>query len=214
MKKKNHDRVVFAVNFDPRLPSISDILKRHWRTMTLDPWMKEVFVDPPMVAFKRPTNLREKLVCAKLPSSPSRPRRSIKGMGKCKKNCPTCPYVKEEKVVKCTVSKKSTEINYQCDCKTSNVIYIITCTKCYQQYIGKTERTLDERVREHVGYIQNKQLHQPTGQHFNLPGHQLHHLQVSVMEKVFDKGRKLIETRESLYIRDFQTARLGMNKKR
>ena len=60
----------------------------------------------------------------------------------------------------------------------------------------------------------NDLLNQPTGNHFNLPGHQLSDLQVSVLEKVFSKGRKLIEIRESLYIRDFQTARFGMNTRR
>ena len=50
--KKDQDRVVFALGFDPRLPSISSIIKRHWRSMTLDPWLQEVFPEPPMVAFR------------------------------------------------------------------------------------------------------------------------------------------------------------------
>ena len=208
--KKDQDRVVFALGFDPRLPSISSIIKRHWRSMTLDPWLQEVFPEPPMVAFRRPTNLREKLICAKLPPT-GRPKRKVKGMKKCGQNCPSCPYIKEDKVVKCSTTNKNVVINSQCNCKSENVIYIVTCKKCTKQYIGKTERSLDERVREHCGYIRNKHLHQPTGNHFNLPGHQLSDLQVSVLEKVFCKGRKLIEIRESLYIRDFQTARFGMN---
>ena len=94
------------------------------------------------------------------------------------------------------------------------MVYIISCTQCPSKYIGKTERTLDERVREHIGYVRNKQLHQPTGEHFNQPGHQVHHLRASVLEKVFTKDRKFVETRESLYIREFQTTRYGLNKKK
>ena len=110
--------------------------------MTLDSWMLEVFPEPPMVAFRRPTNLREKLICAKLPPT-GRPNRKVKGMKKCGRNC---PYIKEGKVVRCSKTFKNVEVNSQCNCKTENVIYIVTCKKCSMQYIGKTERSLDERV--------------------------------------------------------------------
>ena len=53
---------------------------------------------------------------------------------------------------------------------------------------------------------------QPTGEHFNLPGHE--HLKVSVLEKVWDLGRSLLEVRESEYIRDFMTELRGMNRKK
>lgn len=166
-----------------------------------------------MVAFRRPTNLREKLVKAKLPSL-GRNKRTVKGMKKCDKGCPSCPFIQEQKEVKCTKTNKTILINSQCNCKTSNVVYIISCTKCPVKYIGKTERTLDERIREHVGYVRNKQLHQPTGEHFNQPGHQVHHLRASVLERVFTRDRKFIETRESMYIREFQTTRFGLNRKK
>ena len=80
------------------------------------------------------------------------------------------------------------------------------------QYIGKTERTLCERIREHLGYVRNKQIHQTTGDHFNQPGHRLHHLKVAVLERVFKPGRTLIEIRESLYIQTFETETHGINK--
>ena len=60
------------------------------------------------------------------------------------------------------------------------------------QYIGQTTRFLDERVREHIGYIRNlhtTHTNQPTGEHFNLPGHELHelyYLKVSILQKVYN----------------------------
>ena len=63
--------------------------------------------------------------------------------------------------------------------------------------IGQTTGSLDERVREHIGYIRNLHTNQPTGEHLNLPGHELYHLKVSVLEKVLDLGRSLLEVRES-----------------
>ena len=53
----------------------------------------------------------------------------------------------------------------------------------------------------------------PTGEHFNLYGHELYHLKVSVLEKVWDLGRSLLEARESKYIfRDLMTELRGMDR--
>ena len=50
--------------------------------MTKDPYLKEVFPEPPMVAYRRAKNLRDKLVKAKLPPPPTRKKRQLPGMKK------------------------------------------------------------------------------------------------------------------------------------
>lgn len=210
---KTPDRVVLSILYNPRLPSISQIINKHWRTMTLDPWMKEVYSLPPMVSFRRPPNLREKLIKAKVPEEINRPKRVVHGMKKCKRNCVTCPYVEVGKSVHSSYNTQSVQINGDFDCTATNVIYSIVCTKCGAQYIGKTERSLDDRAREHLGYIRNH-THHSTGQHFNGPGHGAHHLRISVLEKVWRPGTMLIKTRESMYIREFETDRHGLNKRK
>ena len=84
---------------------------------------------------------------------------------------------------------------------------------CNQEYIGQTGRKLSVRFGEHLGYVRNK-TDDPTGIHFNLPGHNLNHMEVSVLEKVFTNNRAYREQRESMWIRDFQTEVRGMNKKK
>ena len=66
-KEKTSSRPVFVMHFDPRLPSIPAIIQKHWRTMTQDPRLKEVFPAPPLVAYKRPQNIKEKLIRSKVP---------------------------------------------------------------------------------------------------------------------------------------------------
>ena len=39
---KTSTRPVFVMHFDPRLPSIPTIVKRHWRTMVQDPRLASV----------------------------------------------------------------------------------------------------------------------------------------------------------------------------
>ena len=51
---------VFSIRYDPRLPSISKIVKKHHRTMVEDdPRLKKHFQQPPMVAYKRNRNLKD-----------------------------------------------------------------------------------------------------------------------------------------------------------
>ena len=49
---------------------ISSIIKKHWRTMVQDPRMKKVFQSPPMVAYRRPPNLGDKLIRSRTPDPP------------------------------------------------------------------------------------------------------------------------------------------------
>ena len=67
VKCKTSERPVFVIHYDPRLPSVNNIIKKHYRVMTQDPKMKEVFPEPPIIAYKRQKNLREALIRAKVP---------------------------------------------------------------------------------------------------------------------------------------------------
>ena len=69
-------------------------------------------------------------------------------------------------------------------------------------------------MRELIGYIRDLHTIQPTGEHFNLPGHELYYLKVSVLEKVWDLGRSLLEVRESKYIKDFYDRTQRIEQKR
>ena len=63
---------------------------------------------------------------------------------------------------------------------------MIECQKIYwkQKYIGETDREFEERISKHRGYIHNKKLTQASGAHFNLPGHNLSDMKVTILEKV------------------------------
>ena len=140
-KVKNKQRPVFAVKFDPRLPAISNIQTKHWRSMTFqDQYMGEVFPQPPLTAFKRQKNLRDILVRAKVPE-PQRQhqQRTLRGMSRCGSNCTACPYIKTGNKVKVT-ENRYWNINRHVSCQSFNVVYLIECNKdyCKKKYIGET----------------------------------------------------------------------------
>ena len=215
VKCKVSDRPVFVVRYDPRLPHIPSIVKKHWRSMTLNPDMKIVFKKPPLVAFKRPHSIGDKLIRAKLPPAHDRPKRYLKGMKKCgKARCLTCPFVMEVKHVHSTSNNYSVMIDQEVNCQTCNVIYCITCIKCLAQYIGETQDSLNGRFLDHRGYVMRKELDKVTGAHFNQKGHSVADMRICVVEKIRNPDPNYRKERESMYIQNFGATRSLINKKR
>ena len=201
------------MEYHPALPSLSKILKKHWRVMTEDPHLAEAFPLPPMVSYRRPPNIKDKLVRSKIPAENTRPKRKIPGMKKCVYDCLTCPYVKPGKTVEASATTFRHDIEQTVDCQTANIVYCINCDKCREQYVGETEKTLSQRFAQHRGYVRNKQLDKATGAHFNLPGHQMSDMKVTIIEKVFSEDPQLRKARESHYIKKMNTKYKGMNRK-
>ena len=88
-------RPVLATPYDPRLPPISSIVAKHWRAMAdQDSYLKEVFPEPPLTAYRRQPNLRGYLIRSKVAQN-KRSSRMVKGMKKCGNGCTSCAYIKE-----------------------------------------------------------------------------------------------------------------------
>ena len=212
-KPKNSEGPVFAVTFDPRLPSLGSIQAKHWRSMKArDSYLGKVFKRPPIIAYKRQQNLRGYLVRAQVPKEQDRyPKRHLNGMNRCNKNCTACPNVSQGKNIK--INGISWKINKNLDCQSSNVIYAICCKKekCNQVYIGETKRILKFRLNDHWGYVNH--IDNATGSHFNQAGHSLADLSVTVIEKVKKLDYAYRKEREEYFIRKFNTLHRGLNRK-
>ena len=85
--------------------------------------------------------------------------------------------------------------------------------KCRQKYIGQTERKMNERFSEHKGYVNRKIISQPTGQHFNSPGHSISDMKITIIEKIKKTDQTYREERETYFIALFNTFYRGLNKK-
>jgi hypothetical protein len=53
MPKKTNVGIVLALTYTPKLPSVPQIVKKHWRTLARDPNMRKIFPAPPKVAYKQ-----------------------------------------------------------------------------------------------------------------------------------------------------------------
>ena len=123
VSKRDMDRVSFSVSYKPTLPSIPLIIAKAQSAMVTsasDPRLAEVFKKPPMVAYRRPLSITDKL--------DRREWRSVK--------LRHLWIFQKGKVVKANQSSTMATM----DCQTSNVMNYISCTKMrYRlQYVGKT----------------------------------------------------------------------------
>ena len=99
-----------------------------------------------------------------------------------------------------------------CTCKSTNIIYMIQCRRCNQQYVGETEQALNERMNSHRADIRHKRTEKPVAAHFSLPDHSVDDLQVLVIEKLRKEDAILRKIRESRWISTLETSwPKGMN---
>lgn len=68
----------------------------------------------------------------------------FKGTFKCRsKSCVYCPFIKGGDAVLSATTGKSYKILSFINCNTQFVVYVITCTLCSIQYVGRTTRRLN-----------------------------------------------------------------------
>lgn len=95
--------------------------------------------------------------------------------------CATCQHFKNTSFFKSTTTKKCYKIRHSFSCNSKNIIYLITCTKCKKQYVGKTTRPLKERINHHRTSIFTQQKRY-ISIHFNFPDHQITNLTVQAID--------------------------------
>ena len=61
------------------------------------------------------------------------------------------------------------------------------------------------RLADHCGYVINQITSKATGAHFNLPGHSLADMSITVIEQTKNNNKQKRKKRESFFIRKFNT---------
>ena len=80
---------MFAPKFDPRLPAIPNLIAKHWRSMTSqDQYLKSVFPEPLLTAFRKQNNIRSMVIKLKVAVKQKiHEERKLRGMKKCGNAC-------------------------------------------------------------------------------------------------------------------------------
>ena len=113
--------------------------------------MAELFKDPPMAAFRRPRNLKDMVVRAKLDNP--LPNGGFKTCSDTR--CLMCKHSTDTDKFTSPVTGRTYKILGNMSCRTDNCVYLISCKACSKQYVGETG-DLRWRMNNHRSTIKTK----------------------------------------------------------
>ena len=151
--KKESNRIPFVVTFNPALPNIRQGISSNLNILRSSQRCQAAFPSPPLISYRRCNNLRDILVRAKH----RRPPPLAPGSFRCnRRRCKTCRFIKEGTTsYTFFATNEQKGIRHHITCSSSNLVYMIQCTKCRIQYIGETKRRLSDRFGEHRRAVHN-----------------------------------------------------------
>ena len=154
-------------------------------------------------ATRRPRNLKDLLIHARISTpSPS----LLTGNSPCKgRNCKCCAEIVTWNTFSSTTTSRTYNIRSEMACKSSNLVYLITCKRCNLQYVGETKQPLHIRMNEHVQISRPKKTDKPVAAHFCRRDHHTKDVEVRGIEKIHHGGTLRRRERESFWIFTLRT---------
>ena len=171
--------IPLVCRWNSHLPPLDKLLRESFPILQSNPHLRNTF-DLPLVAYKRPRNLRDLLT--------SRPRADPIGPSKDRPNgtfpcevarCKTCEVVRNIEAFRYKTNNTHL-VQEHFTCASTSVVYLISCghPKCNAAYVGETGCTLRERMNGHRLAVKNK-TDMPVANHFSTREHSL---KISVLQ--------------------------------
>ena len=144
--------------------------------------------------------------CSVLRDVPARPTFSVYRCNR--RRCATCAVIKPLRFFRSSLTNRRYTVISACDlsCSTTNVIYLISCAKCDQQYVGETKQKVSARLSGHRSSIK-KHANTFIARHFNLPGHTMDDIRIQPIEHI---TRNPVEAEKDITIRRLDRERFWM----
>ena len=174
-------------------------------------------VAKPCLSLKKPKNIANKLVRAKLPHCQAPPKSHTQititttpnldghSAGCATPGCKCCRAMSRKVRIISNTNHKSFPTPKHTNCDTKCVIYLLECTKCSKgnQYIGQTGRTTSERLAGHRAASKVK-INLPIYKHFAVKTD--HNFERDTRLTILEKTTKaLLDSRESHWISTMET---------
>ena len=137
------------------------------------------------------------------------PARTSIFIDKCnRRRCATCAVIQPSRFFRSSLTNRRYTVISECDlsCSATNVVYLISCTKCDHQYVGETKRKVSERLSGHRSSIK-KHANTFIAKHFNLPGHSIDDIRIQPIEHITQRPG---ETEQDVTIRRLDRERFWM----
>ena len=140
-------RVPLVITCHPRLPNIGEILHGLHPVLQSSKRCAKAISEVRMVAQRKPKSLRDIIVRAEIKNQIVN-----KGCHKCGSvRCKVYDYITGHEDTKFTSKVTGWEyvINYELNCNSENVVYLLSCKRCAMQYVGSTTNRFRTRFNNH-----------------------------------------------------------------
>ena len=214
----------FVTTFNPNLPDVGRIIRKHLGILESNPKLKDFFPPNSIIAsFRRSKNLKELLAPSRHGSNTEVEEAvEVRGCFKCKRTrCDLCRnnFV-ESNSFRSSQTGKSYKIRPKLSCDSKNVIYLASCKKCNLQYIGSTTTDFRVRFRNHKSAMVTKKKTCEVAVHFHRTPHDLNDFSFQCIDQVQITANnagdieKLLITKEAYWSAQlFSLAPFGLNKR-
>ena len=218
------DRIPLVTTYNPHATFIAEVAKRNWNFLQSKERLALIFNKPPLVAYRRPKSLRDRLVSTKFRNGTTDNALMPRGCKPCQRpKCSWCNKINETQTFKSTSNNKTFTIFHSVDCQSPWVIYIIECNICRLQYIGKSETGFNLRLNNHRNHIKKQVNSCELTEHFlhNVRSHNFENdVTITVIEQIrkdhltIDRKKELLRNREMFWQRMLNSIQPnGLNKR-
>ena len=206
------DTLSFITTYCPSLSFDEHHIRKRLEGVQTDR-LKRTFKDTKLVFGKRqPMNLKRLLTSSAFSSLPA--EHHTEGITHCKdKRCQLCRqgFLKVTDQVISPVGRLLFKIEHEFSCKSTNILYYMTCTICGKDYVGQT-KDFRKRMNNHKSDIRGT----PNEETLSIDKH-IHYCQLEKYQTFVDpffhvipflyiKEQRRRETLEKYYIKKFDTA--------
>ena len=214
--KKQSNRIPLVLTYNRTLPNVKRAISNNWNLLHVNQEFKDVFQEPPILAFRRNRNLYDLLGCKNIVDGKVQRLPKKKKIGfstKCfsKSGNLCCKQVVHTQSFKSSVTQKTYHISHDLNCKSKLLIYLMECRICRIQYIGKSETEFNIRLNNHRKDV-NRQNAPRADQHFKLPDHDFNqHARFTLIEQLDntridkDLATLRLKKREDFWIETLKT---------
>ena len=171
-------KLFLITDYHPSFRAVLDIVSNNWDILDNSSSTRPILQIPVVRGFRRPKNLRDLLVRARLTTPDAHTNRSThnKKSNRCSRmNCNYCKSIDKSGRIRCLFNNRSYISRFNVSCNSNNLIYCLLCKTCKKTYVGQTKRTIRERACEHFTSIRKNKRHLVVGRHYNTPGHRGDH---------------------------------------
>ena len=215
--KEPMTRIPCVLTYNPQLPNIKEAISNYWKILHINPQLKEIFDQQPIMAFRRNKNLGDIIGQKTINNGKVIRKNNIKNRKGWCSPCNTrnfnlcCRQVRSTNKFKSNRTNEEFKIYHRVSCKSKFIIYLLECILCRIQYIGKSEWAMNIRINKHRNDVfREEAIH--VCQHFKQVTHNFNrHAKITIIEelKQQNKGltqmRAILEEREDFWIQRLKT---------